>query len=149
MQGEFKQLLSALQQQDVKLIIVGGLACAFNGFIRTTEDVDILVETSPGNVRRLIAVLSAWGDGVAKDLPLEEFRLEPGAIRIEEDFPLDIFTVLGGKTYAEFIKTARTSPDGFVYLSPADLIEVKTGTHREKDQIDILALRRLLREENS
>ena len=136
----------ALQQGDVKFIVVGGLACAFNGFIRTTEGVDILVETSPENVTGVITVLSAWGGGIAKDLPAEEFRLEPGAIRIEEDFPLDMFTVLGGKTYGDFIKTAGTSQDGFRYLSPKDLIEVKANTHREKDQIDILALKRLLHE---
>jgi len=148
MQSEFKQFLLTLRQKDVRFIVAGGLACALNGFIRVTEDVDILVDASPENIDRLLAVLARWGEGVAKDLTKAEFRLEPGAIRIEEDFPLDLFTVLNGKTYQDYIRGAEVSADGIQYLSIADLIETKQNTHREKDQIDILALRRILNRQN-
>ncbi len=146
MQGEFYEFLVRLTTERVKFLVVGGLACAFNGFVRTTEDVDILIDASPENVGKLLAVLGTWGDGFSRGLSVADFTLEPGAIRVEEDFPLDIFTVLGGKTYQGFVEKAGTTADGIRYLAPEDLIEVKRRTHREKDQIDVLAMERILSE---
>ena len=33
-----------MSQQGVEFLVVGGVACALNGFIRATEDVDILIK---------------------------------------------------------------------------------------------------------
>ena len=47
MDTPYEKLLAKLAGAEVKFIIVGGVAIALNGFVRTTEDVDILVEASP------------------------------------------------------------------------------------------------------
>ncbi len=143
---DFAGLLALLQTNDVRFLVVGGVACALNGFVRATEDIDVLVDASPENVRALLRTLRHWGEGYAEELSEADFTLEPGAIRLVEDFPLDMFTVLAGRTYADYADSARTSPEGIPFLGVEELIQTKTGTHREKDQIDILALCRLLRE---
>jgi hypothetical protein len=40
-----EKLLVELVRANVNFIVVGGIAVALNGFLRTTEDVDILVES--------------------------------------------------------------------------------------------------------
>src|SRR6266446_6870642 len=52
MDTPYEKLLAKLARADVKFIIVGGVAVALNGFLRTTEDVDILIESSADSVIR-------------------------------------------------------------------------------------------------
>ena len=54
MDTPYEKLLAKLARAEVKFIIVGGVAVALNGFVRTTEDVDILIEASADNVGRLL-----------------------------------------------------------------------------------------------
>ncbi|MFA4943504.1 MAG: hypothetical protein WC789_02240 [Lentisphaeria bacterium] len=146
---EFTNVLELLHRHGVRFLVVGGVACAFNGFVRATEDVDILVAADPANLDRLLTALGEWGDGHARELRREDFTLAPGAIQVVEEFPLDIFTLLDGRDYAEFAPRALATPAGIRYLGPADLIAVKRSTHREKDAIDVLALQRQLRSPQS
>ena len=148
MTSGFLDVLTLLLDRDVEFLVIGGVACALNGFVRATEDVDILVDTSEANVSRLLAALESWGDGFARELSQSDFEPLPGAVRLVEDFPLDIFTVVAGKRFADYAGRARRSPGGIRYLAPRDLIETKQGTRRERDQIDILALQRLLADED-
>lgn len=144
MTSGFLDLLKLLLDREVDFLVIGGVACALNGFVRATEDVDILVDTAEANLDRLLEALASWGEGYARELDAEDFGLVPGAVRLVEDFPLDIFTVVSGRTFADYAPQARRSAGGIRYLAPSDLIRTKQGTHREKDQIDILALQRLV-----
>jgi hypothetical protein len=144
MERDFAALLQRLVEQRVEFLVVGGVACALNGFVRATEDVDILLDAMPANIERLLQVLGQWGDGYARELRLADFAVEPGAVRLVEDFPLDMFTVLDGRTYQDWLPQTRVNPQGIRFLGPEALIATKLHTHREKDQIDVLALRRLL-----
>ncbi len=144
MDGDFAEVLELLLENDIKFIVVGGVACALNGYIRATDDVDIIIETSEGNIRNLLETLVSWGDGYAKELDVSDFELEPGAVRIIEDFPLDIFTIMSEMKYQDFIVNAGRSQDGIRYLSPPDLILTKQSSHREKDKLDIITLKRII-----
>lgn len=117
-----------------------------NGFVRATEDVDILIDVSKENVTKLIDVLKNWGEGYAKELSIEDFPLSPGAVRIIESFPLDIFTILNGKNYSEYLINSNKNNSGILYLNPESLIETKQNTYREKDKIDIIALNSILKD---
>jgi hypothetical protein len=68
MDTPYEKLLESLAGADVKFIIVGGVAVALNGFVRTTEDVDILIERLPENIARLLETLSSFGEGHAREL---------------------------------------------------------------------------------
>lgn len=78
-------------ENNVVFTVVGGVAVGLNGFVRTTEDLDILVEGSPSNIRKLLNCLLQFGQGFATELRQEDFTDEEGAIRVREDFDLDIF----------------------------------------------------------
>lgn len=51
MDTPYEKLLVNLARADVKFIVVGGMAVALNGFLRTTEDVAILIERSENSDR--------------------------------------------------------------------------------------------------
>ena len=86
MDTPYEKLLAKLARAEVKFIIVGGVAVALNGFVRTTEDVDILIEASADNVGRLLDELKEFGEGYARELSPGDFSDSEGAIRIIEDF---------------------------------------------------------------
>jgi hypothetical protein len=149
MDTPYEKLLANLARAEVKFIVVGGVAVALNGFVRTTDDVDILIERSPDNVQRLLKTLASFGAGHASELSLQDFGEEEGAIRVIEEFPLDIFTVMRGNSYHDLLAHVRaTSIHGTTirFLDSEGLIRLKRDSSREKDQIDISALRKQARD---
>ena len=146
MDTPYEKLLAKLAQSEVKFIIVGGVAVALNGFVRTTEDVDILIESSGQNVQRLLGALSNFGQGHASELSPADFSDSEGAVRIIEDFPLDVFTVMRGKHYPDLIASTKSTRIGDVdlcYLDAEALIALKMDSQRDQDRIDVSALRSL------
>lgn len=140
---DFEELLLMISEGQVKFIVVGGVACALNGFVRATDDLDILLEASDKNIKQILKILKVWGKGYSNELEVSDFSVSPGAIRIIEDFPLDIFTLLNEKTYDELLPEANLSEQGIYYLNRRALIDIKKKSHREKDKIDVLALQKL------
>jgi hypothetical protein len=140
---DFEKLLLMLSGEGVKFIIVGGVACALNGFVRATEDLDILIEPSEKNINLMLKILKRWGNGYASELEESDFPVSPGAVRLIEDFPLDIFTTLNEKTYYDLLTDTCVSDQGIYYLTKSALIDIKKRSLREKDRIDVLALLKL------
>ena len=140
---DFEELLLMLSEGGVKFIVVGGVACAFNGFVRATDDLDILIEASHKNITLMLKILKGWGKGYAKELEIADFPVSPGAIRLIEDFPLDIFTMLNEKTFEELLPESKISDQGIIYLDRKALVEIKKKSYREKDKIDVLALEKI------
>ena len=144
MDTPYEKLLAKLVRAEVKFIIVGGVAVALNGFVRTTEDIDILIEASAENVTRLLDELRNFGEGYARELSPADFSDSEGAIRIIEDFPLGVFTMMRGKRYADLVgstKTTRIDDVEVRYLNSEALIALKSDSQRDQDRIDVSALR--------
>lgn len=143
----FLRLLVAIARAEVDFAVVGGVAVCLNNHVRYTADADILVNPSPENVKRLLAVLSLWGEGWARELKPEEFVAQEGSICVSEEFDLDIFTQMRGRTLDDFRPRLRNFDAQGVripFLAPEDLIALKEGSWREKDQWDVVELRRVL-----
>lgn len=148
--SQFEKLLVALATSRVDFAVVGGLAVIFNGYPRLTLDADILVQAAPDNLRRLLDCLANWGEGWARELKPEDFNFEQGAIRVIEDFDLDIFTRMSGKSLDDFRPRLRYLEAGGVrvpYLSPVDLIFLKQDSWRDKDKLDVQAMREIVERE--
>jgi hypothetical protein len=142
--------LAALAADRVDYAVVGGLAVIFNGYPRLTLDADILVADTPDNLRRLIDCLTKWGEGWARELKPEDFSELVGAIRVIEDFELDVFTRMNDRLLEDFrprLRFLETANTRIAYLSPEDLIFLKQGSWREKDQFDVAAMREIIARE--
>ena len=153
MEPAFEKLLALLADADVQFIVVGGVAVSLNGYVRLTEDVDILMEPSAENVVRFLSAMSGYGEGFAGELSVGDFADEEGAIRIVEEVEqcqVDVFTRMSGRHFADFIADAGTFRMGkrsIRYISRHHLIALKEHSVREKDRLDVMALRRLEAEE--
>jgi hypothetical protein len=62
---DFVDLLRALAAAQVEFLIVGAHALAAHGIPRATGDLDVLVEPTPENARRVIEALGAFGAPIA------------------------------------------------------------------------------------
>jgi hypothetical protein len=147
MSDTFESLLVDLSRADVDYLVAGGVAVCLNGFVRATQDLDLLVEASPANLERLLGCLSSFGEGFARELSPADFAMEEGAIRVNEDFALDLFTLMRNRTFADFAATARRLEIGGIvvrYLAPEALIELKSASIRDKDRLDVAALREVI-----
>lgn len=149
MEPSFEKLLVRLADHGVQFIVVGGVAVALQGYMRMTEDVDILIEPSIQNVSRLLDALSDYGEGFARELSMDDFTDEEGAIRVVEESEycqIDIFTRMTGLYYSDLLRDAGTLEIGdriVRYASKAALIRLKSTSVREKDRLDVIALERL------
>ena len=147
----YERLLVALVRSGVDFAVVGGVAVSLNGFVRATEDVDIIVNPVPENLRKLIECLQQWGEGWARELKSEDFTPEAGSIRLIEDFALDMFVAMRKKTLDDFRPRLRHLETGGVripYLAPEDLIFLKQDSWRDKDKLDVQAMREIIARES-
>jgi len=155
MEPSFEKLLVLLAEARVRFILVGGLAVTFQGYVRFTEDVDMLIDSSADNVALLLATLANYGEAFARELTVDDFTDEEGAIRIVEEIEqcqLDLFTRMSGRGYDEVAVDADPFFLGsheIQVASKAALIGWKEKSVREKDRLDALALRELLSNSNA
>jgi len=149
MEPSFEKLLGVLAEARVRFVVVGGIAVTLQGYVRFTEDIDILIDQSVDNVQAFLTSLADYGEGFARELDVEDFNDEEGAIRILEEVEacqIDVFTRMSGRKYEDVIRDA----DHFslrewkiAYASKSSLIGWKEKSVREKDRLDAMALRKL------
>ena len=147
----YEKLLVALVRSGVDFAVVGGVAISMNGFVRATEDVGILVNEAPENLRKLLPCLEQWGEGWARELKVEDFAIQEGSIRLVEDFCLDMFVKMRGKALDDFrprLRFLETSGVRIPYIAPVDLIFLKDGSWRDKDKLDVSAMREIIARES-
>ena len=58
---DWRAFLSLLISHRVKFVVVGGHAVAVHGSPRHTQDLDVFVEATPANARKVLATLSDFG----------------------------------------------------------------------------------------
>ena len=58
MEPTFEKLLARLAEHEVGFILVGDIAVTLHGYVRLTEDVDILIDNASENVRVFIDTIS-------------------------------------------------------------------------------------------
>jgi predicted nucleotidyltransferase len=145
---ESNQLLrvcALLNKHVAHYLIVGGHACILHGYVRATEDVDILVEDTEENFRRVISALSELEDHAAAELTPQDLA-ENVVVKIADEVEVDVSRQAWQVTYAEAIATAESiEVDGVrvPFLGLEMLIKSKT-TYREQDRADLVRLRDLL-----
>jgi hypothetical protein len=149
---QFEKLLVDLVNAGVDFAAVGGVAVSLNGFVRATKDVDIIISEKPDNVSKLLGQLQKWGEGWARELTVNDFVPQEGSIRLQEEFDLDIFTRMRGKSLDDFrprLKYFETSSVRIPYIAPEDLIWLKQSSWREKDQLDVFAMKEIIEKQRT
>ena len=135
---------SLLNRHGARYMVVGAHACILHGLVRTTEDVDILVEESEDNYRRVIAALSEMEDGAARELTPQDFQ-DNVVVKVADEVEVDISRRAWKVAYVDAKDSiCYTEIDGvrIPYAGLKALIASKE-TYREQDRADLLRLRAL------
>jgi len=138
-------LCAELNRLGAHYVVVGGLAMAQAGYLRTTEDIDLLVETTPENEAKVIQALLILPDKAAAELKPGEIG-QYGVVRVGDEVLVDLMRSGCGVAYADAAEDARVFEIEGVpvpFASPLVLWRMKQ-TVRAKDIPDRLFLRKLL-----
>jgi len=142
---DFKDLLSAFNAHGVEYLVVGAYALAAHGRVRATGDLDVWVRPEPGNARRVLRALAAFGaplEGLEeKDLhsPGIVFQIGVAPLRI------DILTGIDAVQFEEAWRdrfTTKFADQSVSVLSAAHLILNKRAVGRAQDLADLEWLER-------
>jgi hypothetical protein len=143
--ADLSRLCAELNRLEARYVVVGGFAIIEAGFLRLTSDIDLLVDVSLENERRVFEALRSLPDKAVNELDagdVERFTV----VRVADEILVDLLKNSCGVTYQEAIQDVVTREiDGVLipFASPKMLWKMKQ-THREKDIPDRLFLRRLL-----
>lgn len=127
----------------MEYVLVGGFAVRMNGFLRLTEDIDVLLPRSLENGRKVIKSLHFLES--AKELDPEWFNPpldEPENIRVADELLIDLLFAANGETFESLRPHMRRVDLGGIEIITLDidgLLKTKTD-YRDKDKIDRFAL---------
>ena len=143
---DWSEFLRLLQRHRVRFIVVGAHALAAHGRPRYTGDLDVFVDATPSNARRVYAALRDFGVGAPVD---EAFFAAPepaGAAGLTVGAPpirLDILKSISGVTFAEAWRTrvsARFEGKPVAVIGLEAYVKNKRAAGRAKDLLDLALL---------
>lgn len=142
------RVLEALEKQDVKYILIGGVAVILHGIDRLTRDIDVFVKMDEDNIERLRKALhSIFDDPSIDDITLEEL-LEYAVIRYgtPDEFYIDIMARLGETAVYEDLEyeTLHHQDVEIRIATPETLYNLKKDTLRYKDKYDAAYLKDII-----
>ena len=140
---DYRDILHALSDENVRFILVGAYALAAHGYPRATMDIHIWVMPTPGNAEAVLRALRTFGaplhnlkkEDLEKDGTVFQIGVAPRRI--------DIITAATGLTFENtYQNSVLTTIDGIEVHIPSidDLIINKKATGRTKDLADAEAL---------
>ena len=140
------RLLGRFGEEGVEYVLVGGQAVRLNGFLRATEDIDVLVRPTRENGERIKRALSFLDSSRELDPSwFEQVAGEIENIRVADDLIVDLLFSANGETYVSMQPFAReVVVDGVPIrvLNIDGLLRTKTNV-REKDILDRRMLERI------
>lgn len=141
-QDDFRDFLTALNNQKVDYILVGGFSVILYGYSRTTGDMGIWVGKTKKNYQKLVNAFDEFGMPVF-DMTEENFLNHPEWDVFsygKAPVAIDIMTSVKGLDFEEtFAKTKLFEEDGLLIrtIHKNDLIRAKKASNRPKDLDDL------------
>ena len=156
----YEDIIVALVTDEIRFVVIGGVAATIQGSARFTNDIDFCYDASPDNVERLASRFARWNAylrGVERGLPFvmdaRAFRITPVMTLTTDVGDIDVMDVVPGVgRYEDAIKKSDKVAIGrveFHSLNLDALIDSKRAVRRPKDVeqlIELEALRALRRD---
>ena len=138
-----------LHKNQVEFIMVGGFATNIHGYNRSTADIDVWINDTGTNRKKLAVALDSLS--IAPADIVERMQFVPGWTQMSllNGFPLDIMTELKGLegySFDDCFEIAiKPEIEGIQvpFLHINHLLEAKKAANRPKDQLDIIELEKI------
>ncbi len=104
---DLARICAALNRSGARYLLIGGFAVIAHGAVRTTKDIDFLVDPSPENVGRVKAALSVLPDNAAAeivDTDIETYSV----VRVADEVLVDLLGTACGVTYESAVAEAQS-----------------------------------------
>lgn len=142
MLNRLQDVFKSLQRHDVKYVVIGGIAAILHGVPRATFDLDLLIDPTPDNAKRLLDALRDAGLGTATltappDILAHEITVFKDRVRV------DVQTSTPGLCFGDAWLRRRTvafQGQEFFILCKEDLIRSKRAAGRPVDLEDVRLL---------
>ena len=153
----YRQIFGALNDAEIRYIIVGGVAMNLLGYPRFTGDIDILLALDHENLSRMTALMEKMGYEKKVPVALEELGDEKKALTLIEkknliaytfanpDEPQSSIDVIVGDSmkfdnYQKHCSHMAIWDITVPVVSIDDLIAMKKKSKRKQDDDDVVAL---------
>lgn len=137
---DWRQFLLALISTETRFLLIGGHAVAVHAEPRFTEDLDVFVEATADNARRLRLALVQFGFGSIAPPEEDLAQLDRVWMLGRKPRRIDILTSISGVSFAEAQRRSRTvMVDGIPIpvIGRAALTKNKRASGRTKDLLDL------------
>ncbi len=137
-----RQVLAALEREQVEYVVFGAVALALHGLPRATEDLDLFVAPDRANIERLKAALrSVFADSHIDEISADDLLGEYPAVQYgppRGPFHIDILTRLGELYDFASLRSEKVDFAGVAVsvVTAETLWRMKRGTVRPKDHVD-------------
>jgi hypothetical protein len=133
------KLCEELNRLGARYIVIGGLAMNNLGLVRTTEDVDLLIDPSPENQRIVREALLILPEKAILELGADEDLQQWIVTRVNDEITVDLMTEACGVRYEEAkidvqIRVVQSVP---IPMANRRLMIKLKQSRRPKDQIDL------------
>lgn len=137
---DYEELLKLFNKNKVKYCIIGAFAVAFYGRPRYTKDMDVLVEPSFENGRKICQALKEFGFGSLK-ISAENFTKKGTIIQLGyEPVRIDLMTSIEGCGLKEIWQGRKQGVYGkekVFFIGLPQFIKNKKKSNRKQDQADL------------
>ena len=131
------KLCDSLNREGAKYLVVGGFAVIQQGFYRTTEDLDVLLEGSLENQTRVRKAMECLPDKAIREVRQNDLN-DDLVVRVADEIVVDLMLSACGVDYAAAepeIEWHELRGVRIPFASAKILLRMKQ-THREKDALD-------------
>lgn len=144
------KICDALNRAEARYVVVGGMAVIQLGFVRATEDIDLLVESSDENLDRLKRALAVLPDNAVREInpgDLDEYVV----IRVADEVVVDLMKSACGIDYEAASREVEVvGIEGVsIPFASAQLLWRLKQTVRAKDALDRSFLRNVLAQQGA
>jgi len=132
----------SFQKHGVKYVVIGGIAAVLHGVPRATFDLDILIEATLDNAKRLLDALLDANLGTASLISAEELLANEITI-FKDRIRIDVQTKTPGLLFEDawqHREVMNYQGQDFYVLSLEDLIASKHASGRKVDLEDVRLL---------
>ena len=142
-ENDYEEFLELLNKHNVRYCVIGAFALAFHARPRYTKDMDILIEPTTDNAKRLLIALDEFGFG-SLNLAVEDFSTQGNIIQLGyEPVRIDIITSIKGLDFADIWKRRIQGPyckQTINFIDRQNLIRSKKLSNRDQDKVDLKLL---------